>query len=353
MTKNSRIHSLDGLRALSITLVFAFHLSGTRGFWVRSEDDLPFDIGNFGVMVFFVISGFLISSLLFGELERYGGISLSRFYFRRTERIFPAYYAYLLLAWVGTHFFLQPISARSFLMAATYTSNYDRPPPQPLAHAWSLSVEEQFYLLWPALLTVLGRTRGLRAAFVFVLFAPAARVAMWRLGHYNSASFLAVGDSIAVGCLLAGYRDRFMTVPLYARLVNSTWFVLVPIALVIDLWARHIILLSLAAFQTIEIVLIALCLDWCLRQRDGVVFRLLNSRPLVYVGTLSYSLYLFQQPFLTPLGTTPLNAFPLNVAAAVVAGLACHYLVEKPCLALRERFEPPRPQTVKPEGASG
>jgi peptidoglycan/LPS O-acetylase OafA/YrhL len=333
-----RIQSLDGLRAISIALVLVYHLAGTRNFPISNEEALPFDIGNFGVVVFFVISGFLITTLLLGELERKGDISLRRFYFRRAARIFPAYYVYLAV--IGSLFSagLMSIRAREFCIALTHTSNFFVPSWN-LLHTWSLSVEEQFYLLWPATIVLLGRRRALRAAFALVLLAPVFRVALWRFGTYHGSYFPAVADSLAVGCLLAGSRRELSESPRYMALMESRLFALVPLALVAVLWARHWILLSHAALQSIENVLIALCLDWCLRNPSGRIGAVLNSRPLVFVGGLSYSLYLFQQPFMNAAMPATLTTFPLNLFAAFGAGILCHYAVEQPVLRWRERVE--------------
>jgi peptidoglycan/LPS O-acetylase OafA/YrhL len=139
-----RIPSLDGLRAISIGMVIFAHLSGTRFFpsFVAGRRDL----GNIGVRVFFVISGFLITTLLLQELAAKGRISLPLFYLRRSLRIFPCAYTYIsiaaLLTWAG---FLR-LRTTDLVHAATYTVNYEVVRPWHTIHLWSLSVEEQFYL---------------------------------------------------------------------------------------------------------------------------------------------------------------------------------------------------------------
>lgn len=342
----ARIPSLDGLRAFSISLVLLFHLLGTRNFLQLSEDDLPFDIGNFGVVIFFVISGYLITTLLLTEMERSGTVSLPRFYFRRTARIFPTYYAYLFIIFLVSLLGHVTLPTWDMIRALTYTSNF-ADSVTVLRHTWSLSVEEQFYLLWPATLKYLGRRRALIGAFGFVLFAPVFRVGLFFTGHYHGALFPAVGDSIAIGCLLAGFRTELEAHSLYARLMRSRLFILVPVILLWVLWARHILILSHAVFQSMENVLIALCLHRCLMFPGDAVGRILNSRPLVYIGTLSYSIYVFQQPFLNRESTWFFASFPINLVCAAGAALAAHYLVEQPVLAWRARFDKRATRTVE------
>jgi peptidoglycan/LPS O-acetylase OafA/YrhL len=161
--KEKRIPSLDGLRAISIIFVIFAHTAGGMNLpeWVGR---LELSLGPFGVRIFFAISGFLITSLLLYEKNKRGEISLSAFYKRRALRILPVYYFYILTVLVLDRF-VGPtsIAPSSFFGAATFTTRLwgdwrhnDFPSSDwPLFHTWSLSVEEQFYLLWPIVLCLL------------------------------------------------------------------------------------------------------------------------------------------------------------------------------------------------------
>ena len=147
------IPSLDGLRAVSICLVLLAHASWFLPVWLTRTSPFRYIVGSGtnGVAAFFVVSGFLITSLLLNEQQKTGSISLKRFYFRRTLRIFPPYYAFMLvmLGLWATHFVnLDPAAVKA---ALTYT--WALIPLQQesglIAHCWSLSIEELFYLLWP------------------------------------------------------------------------------------------------------------------------------------------------------------------------------------------------------------
>ena len=156
---DSRLPSLDGLRAISIFLVLLGHAGGTHGL-VRLDLGIG-DYAHLGVVVFFVISGFLITRLLLSEHAKKGQVSLQRFYTRRALRLFPASYTYIAcitLLWLSGILHLEP---RDLWHAVTYTVNYLPGRTWQVGHLWSLSVEEQFYLLFPVLLILLCRPKVL------------------------------------------------------------------------------------------------------------------------------------------------------------------------------------------------
>lgn len=166
MSTGGRIPSLDGLRGISILMVLLGHLAGTRGFPLSAAAGNRTAVAAIGVHVFFVISGFLITGLLLAELAATDRIRLSRFYFRRTLRIFPPYYALIASLVLAQALGFLSLAPGDVLHALTYTSNYDAGRSWSIGHTWSLGVEEQFYLLWPACLVLLGARRALVAAVV-------------------------------------------------------------------------------------------------------------------------------------------------------------------------------------------
>jgi len=325
-------------------MVLATHASATHG--------CPGPIlmlGELGVRVFFVISGFLITTLLLGEIDRHGHISLGRFYLRRTFRIFPAYYAYLfaILVAVSAGWIASPAEAlhpRDALHAFTYTTNYHPHRSWWMGHTWSLSVEEQFYLLWPAVLVLFGARSGMHAALAFVVLGPAIRLADWYgmpgWRDMQGESFWTAGDAIAIGCVLAMVRPRLERSRRWLAFQRSWLFWIVPLLLLAAYGASvRYALAGIAIGQSVTIVCIAACVDRAIRFPDGAVGRFLNCRPMIFIGTLSYSLYLWQQPFLNRHSTSFVAAFPQNLAFAVIAALASYHVIEKPFLALRERIE--------------
>lgn len=345
-----RVPSLDGLRAVSIALVLVGHTAGTRG--APAVLDPLSHVGNLGVKVFFVISGFLITTLLLKEYHRTRRISLRGFFARRSLRIFPACFTYIgvvALLWSLGCFELRD---GDLLHAVTYTMNYHDDRSWQLNHLWSLAVEEQFYLLWPVLLCVLGVRRALLCAAAAVLLAPACRVLMWyQLGASQTAmtrQFQAVADALATGCLLAGCYNYLGTKRWYTAMLRSPLFLLLPGAILAAGLgtAAHSRGLFYTAGQSLCNLAIVLCVDRFVRFPDTFWGRFLNTRPLVYVGALSYSLYLWQQLFLNPMDEIPWYVgFPQNLVLAVAAALASYYLIERPFLNLKAVLgrTPPKP----------
>jgi peptidoglycan/LPS O-acetylase OafA/YrhL len=330
-----RIPSLDGLRALSILMVILGHCVGTVGFpsWLNGFGAYSL----LGVRVFFVISGFLITSLLLEEHRRNGAISLRGFYWRRTRRIFPAFYVYVAIVAIAVQ-----LPWRDIVHAVTYTTNYHDDPNRSwyVGHLWSLAVEEQFYLLWPAVLCWLGRVRAARVAVLAVLLAPVFRAA----GHFLVSdrlvheAFPTVMDAIATGCLLALWRPQIQQYG--ARIARHPLLltvVLLAIAYPYPTPGFHYVV-----GYSLSNLIIALLVDRAIVQHESTVGRFLNTGPIVWIGTLSYSLYLWQQPFLDRHGTEWFKAFPINILLALACALASYYLVERPCLAPSTRVRMPR-----------
>jgi peptidoglycan/LPS O-acetylase OafA/YrhL len=338
---SGRIPSLDGLRALAVLLVVYGHAMRTRGFPPAPRQWVFMDFGYFGVRIFFILSGFLITTLLAQELRRTGTVSLSDFYKRRTIRIFPAAYLYIGVVALVATFGGVSLQAGDLLHALTYTVNYHPQRAWALGHLWSLGVEEQFYLLWPLTFLMLGERRSLWAAAAVIAFVPALRVLTWltlpsaRIGI--DEQFQLVCDALATGCLLAliiaryGLARTIRTVPGWVML-------LAPFAALVAsmLQSRPSVYLPIGA--TLANVSIALVLLWCMSHAQSGVGRVLNSRPVIFLGTISYSLYLWQQLFMDRTLADDRLFFPVNVLLALAFAAGSFYLVERPLLALRRRY---------------
>ncbi len=316
---SNRIASLDGLRAISIALVILGHARGTQHYPKNHFTDFFEPLAPFGVLVFFTISGYLITTLLLKEREKKGSNNLLEFYRRRAYRILPAALVYttvVLILWTITG---HPFTHKFIVAAYTYTMNYMSKPPWQFRHLWSLSVEEQFYLVWPLVLITFFRARKWICWLVMII-APISR----HLGMVH-ATLPAVADLLAPGCLLAFYPD--------ARLPE--WVYSLPVTLGACGFAVMLGVMMPernTLYRGITPLAIALCIHILVVRKDW----LLNNTAIAYVGTLSYAMYLCQQGFLNDKSHYWYAAFPENIPLIALAALLMHYLVERPMLRKRE-----------------
>jgi peptidoglycan/LPS O-acetylase OafA/YrhL len=339
----SRIPSLDGLRAVAIVLVCVSHFEYMKDPPIHGVAD----IGNLGVRVFFVISGLLITQLLIQEREQSGRISLKRFYLRRALRIVPAMWFYVAVIAALSAAGIISVPHRDFLRALTYTMNYLWIRSWYLGHIWTLSVEEQFYVLWPLVLCFATLTVARRTALAAVALAPLLRFffLLWlpNPGDPNREWFITACDPIATGCLLAllpsWQRKRFA-----APWITRRWFWVVPAAVVMlntldnRVHGRLLILLLHTLGLTAMNWGIALTIERVVTTPNDLIGRFLNSRPVTWLGRISYSLYLWQMPFLNHEVSAWITRLPENMVSALVVSSISFYFIETPILRLRKRL---------------
>lgn len=337
--KTDHLPSLDGLRAISILFVLLGHLSGTHGF-VRLDLGIR-DYAHLGVVIFFVISGFLITRLLLSEHAKKGRISLKLFYARRALRLFPASYAFIVCVFLLGLAGAIHLESRDLWHAVTYTVNYLPDRSWDVGHLWSLSVEEQFYLIWPFAFLMLGPRRAIWVSGAVILLGPVARAAAALLltgtPYRDLEMFPMVADSLATGCLLAKISGWLERQSWYMALFRPVWSLGI-LALVL-LTNRYMGYTACMVFGTSVINIgIAILIHRSVYYSSGWIGRALNWGPVAFVGLLSYSLYLWQQLFLNRLSSAWANAFPQNIVFAITAALASYLLLEKPLLRLRRRL---------------
>ena len=349
------IPSLDGLRALAIGLVVLQH--GSARF---TPSPRPLSLrwflsgrGADGVEIFFVISGFLITTLLLREHQRYGRISLRDFYVRRTFRILPPLYAYLLFLAVFGIILHLDLHLGTLLTSVFFLRDYSTAPGfWGTEHTWSLAVEEQFYLLWPPLLIGLlyawRKGRGRRAAAItaaaLILASPLLRAlqklyGLRALEHRESYMLHTRLDGLMFGCLLALMIGTPLFERIYAVAARVWWlyplyFLALHGYLEGQFGAPYLYLLG----YTLDSLTIALFMAWAVRNPGHPVGRLLNWKPIAFLGVLSYSLYIWQTFFLQARNPTLLGRYPYNLLGLAAAAIASYYLIERPSLRLRDRF---------------
>ena len=357
-----RIPSLDGLRAVSIFLVLCLHSQQRLGaahrpslFWSGLLN------GESGVFIFFEISGFLITTLLLEEYRRRGSISLRGFYLRRAFRILPPLYLYIVVVVLLGLSGRLAFSLESTLSALFFFHNLYAPGGMwSLEHLWSISVEEQFYLVWPVLLIGALRYSGTRALargdrppvtlivpLLVVVLSPVARMVLghWRAGtpHFL-ATHLFRFDFIMFGCLAALLQNTPAFEGFYRAATRAWW---VPPGVIVGcnfLSARYQNYFDLTIGYTVSGVAIALFLLWCTRNPVSAVGRVLNNPLVAWIGVLSYSIYLWQTLWLHPGNLAVfrevgwLARLPQSWLAILLCAVASYYLVEQPALRIRARL---------------
>jgi peptidoglycan/LPS O-acetylase OafA/YrhL len=343
--------ALDGLRALAIIAVVWHHcLPRPEPGWLGR--------GHAGVPLFFALSGYLITTLLLAERRATGDIALGAFWMRRSLRIFPLYYATLagfVLA-LAAH---EPSDAtrhfaESLPFYASYTSNwfvdFDVAHPVWFAFAWSLATEEQFYLWWPTFLRFAERLGPALAPLGLALIAGAEQLAE----HGALSSWLPQGSSGA-RMLASVSAAMLLGAGLAWALAQPRGFAWLRRALAM----RHATTLAAAASAAwiwrpgpavlLDLAFVALVGAAAAASGHGWIERTLAARPLVYVGRVSYGLYLFHVPVLgslqrlfPDLGEHPLGLFVSTGSLSLAVAAMSHRYVEAPLLTLQERFRPAR-----------
>ncbi|HKP63659.1 MAG TPA: acyltransferase [Polyangiales bacterium] len=354
--------SLDGLRALAVLAVCGYHMSALA-------------TGYVGVDCFLVLSGFLITSLLLAEWDTTGGISIPAFYVRRAYRLLPAFYVFVL---VGTVLVLMTRSGErrqvffeDALAALLYYANYWRvlhPETESswFGHVWSLSLEEQFYLVWPICLVWLcGRSRT-RAKLPWILVVAALSVLVWRnvliaWGASPQRLYFALdtrADAFLLGCALGAFRQAgYSSTPRLLRLATK----LGPFALLCLAWMTtgdanpdtDVTWLDRGGYTLVAALacLLVLSVD---ASGSSWWSRLLAARPLSGLGRISYGFYLWHYP-VSAFGShlTGRIGLPLayGVTVAVSAGFAAvsYRVIEQPL----QRSRPPWTSAAKANAGVG
>lgn len=337
----ARTPSLDGLRAISISLVVFSHILTNIG-----NPDIYYNTGNLGVRIFFVISGFLITGLLLKELEDSGKIDLWKFYFRRTTRIFIPFYFFVLVIFLMTIAgFLKDHKLEYFWSVVTYTSNYIGHDDGNTGHSWSLAVEEQFYILFPGILAFLGLRYTKLVLCLVMLAAPISRLVYFYIDPslpfvWSTTAFHHNMDSLAAGCLLAVFHKRLHAANFYRRFIESKIPLVFPIVIfTLNSLGSYKPRITMLAGISIMNILIALSIDWAVTNHNGFIGKILNSWLFTTIGVMSYSIYLWQQPFFNPDNPQVWTTFPLNLVLAVIVSVAGYHFIEKSSFKIRKYLE--------------
>lgn len=350
--KEFHLPSLDGLRAVSFTIVFIAHVGYTG---------VP---GAFGVTIFFFLSGYLITSLLRVEHERWERIDLKAFYLRRAMRILPPFYLVLFVSTALALTGVLPIQGpwphiipEAVLAQALHVYNYWIIYRDWVGVAdgtgvmWSLAVEEHFYLLLPALFVWLTRRGCDGRRFAQVFAALCVAILIWRLvlvyglnaahGRTYAASDTRF-DSLLTGCALAMYGNPALDAP--GRLSERTWkWVLFPLglaALLLTFVYRNEVFRSTFRYSIQNLALIPVFVV-AVRYPAWGVGPFLNLRPLAWLGTMAFPLYLVHQIVIGWAKRFQWDRLPMAILVLIVSlaiSWVIHLVVERPFQRLRRRI---------------
>jgi peptidoglycan/LPS O-acetylase OafA/YrhL len=339
-----RIKEIQGLRALAVLMVIAFHGKFLSG-------------GFIGVDIFYVISGYLITGLLLRELNETGSISLANFYVRRIKRLLPSTFL-VLVTTAMVSFTVMPSSARSNLgrnivAGALYVSNYVfawwqndyqnlGTTPSPIIHFWSLAVEEQFYLVWPLLILLAARSGRHSRVFKVLLAVTLGSFALslFATSRFPIWSFYSLPTrawELGVGALIVFFQD----LPLEFRRFRWTGWLALPAILYAALaFNENTLFPGRAALVP---TLAAAFLLFMITDLPKALSYVLTLRPIRWIGDISYPLYLWHWPALV----LPIYVFnaPLSIPQRlgsiaftfILAGLT-HRFVENPLRHVHKPF---------------
>lgn len=345
---SSVIPGLNAMRAIAITMVVFYHM----GF--------PFS-GQLGVIIFFVLSGFLITSILLKELRDTGTISLRKFYRARAYRIFPAFYTFFVLALILMVLQHQPIHWWQEASSFFYVSNYARAALPlagrlnfPMSHTWSLAVEEQFYMLWPMALLWIATRR--RSAIAFVGSAILA-IWIWRAVvlftfkmpmsilpvSYACNAFDTRADALLIGGLIAIVAFGGNTNARAALCgLLSPWLAIASLIVLafsnrFDVGNHSNLITYIFNFSLEPVFTGIVLIQWVFLGYKQWHF--LEHAAIKFVARISYSIYLYHLLALEILIPIPIPHIERIIKLPLILALACasYYLVERPFMRIRDR----------------
>ncbi len=364
MRANSQISyrpEIDGLRALSVLSVIIFH------FEIELFNKPLLSGGFLGVDIFFVISGYLITSIILKELKSKKGFSFLNFYERRIRRIIPLLVFVILVCFPFAYLFLLPSSfvefAKSALYSLGFSSNFyfhysgqgygaEHTNLLPLLHTWSLSVEEQFYIIFPIVLFILFKFfRNFIFHIFFISFIVSISLAEWGTSnhpHFNFYFLPTRGWEILAGAMISYLENNGLKQKLQKNLFLTSFFIYLGILLILISFINfpstpgRILGSYHPSFKTFLPILGSCLIIWYAK-KSNIIIKILSSKLLVFIGLISYSLYLWHFPiysfsiYIDFFNDSNLQKIFL-ILLTFVLSILTYYFIEKPARNKNNKF---------------
>jgi peptidoglycan/LPS O-acetylase OafA/YrhL len=337
------IPTLNGWRAVAVSLVIGSHAStllANNGSWLAMKIRALFTHGGFGVDIFFALSGYLICTLLLREKERNGTISLSRFYVRRLFRIMPPLLLYLFcVSLLSIYTVLPHIDRSEFAAVLLFYRNYMYGTWY-TGHFWSLAVEEHFYLFAPVFILAFRRKWAVRSTLVLIGVCICIRAL--EFAHRPGTGFVLEYrtenryDGLLLGCFLALVMQHPTSRDWLRTYLNTRVFLgtLVGASIVLTGFT------SQPVRRTVVALVLPILIGYTVLNSKSIMGRFLEHSVLKWLGSISYSLYLWQTLFLPqagrPLGV--LQEFPFAFIVLLLCATLSFYLVESPMIKIGRRL---------------
>ncbi len=337
------VPSLDGLRAIAVLVVMLVHANFQFGL-----------NGGLGVSVFFALSGFLITTLLLEEFRKNNHISFKGFYIRRTMRLFPPLYVMLICIFIYAHFFREGLEQKNIyqdiISAGLYVYNIAycwgwSTKFILLYHTWSLGVEEQFYLLWPLILFFGIKKNMLGKLQLAVLFFILGTVLLKSIGSFPLLAGSIIKESIFIGCLAALARWTGLIYKVPSAVATISFFIILILG-TIPLKLPHYDLLFNVCGVLSSLIILHLAYT-----KESFISRTLSNNTMVFVGKISYSLYLWHLPIFKIFSyhstLPPLISFIAKLVVSFGMAILSWYTIEKAATAFGRKASKKITDTLK------
>lgn len=350
----SRLHGLDGWRAIAILFVLIGH--GALNGHISTPETASFvqshlPNGRDGVRIFFILSGFLITSLLLREELKTGRLYIFSFFARRTLRIFPVYLIYVAAIACLNIYWDWGFSWRNFIAPLTFSTGLwlEEYNTWVFGHFWTLTVEELFYLCWPVFFSFAYRQVRIPFALFTIVGLPVLRVVTLGTLYqpYFQYGFLLNIDFIMMGCLAAILVDRFKSEIAKIETWVGTTAIVIGLSVFwgAERWVQYGSTswpssIDIGIASTLMGAGLAVAISASTLFTRSTITRLLEFPPLKTLGGISYGVYIWQQLIINPYQATLYSwqMFPANILASILAGWLSWHLIEKWFLRLKAKF---------------